>query len=143
MFTLSKREKEENKQLRKRNMRLLSEVLDSMVNVTYKTEWVQAQQYLLDYPAFHEDPDLMSKSINLYSCFQTPEKLQKIISRLKWLSRFLAVLDGLLLTVCFSVRLVAWAVTAWSVGDINRISMQAHSIQTISLGWHGQVHSFA
>lgn len=55
----AKREKEEAKQLRKRNMRVLSDILDSMTQITYKTTWQEAQQLLLDNPIFAEDADLL------------------------------------------------------------------------------------
>uniref|UniRef100_A0A2P2HY82 Pre-mRNA-processing factor 40 homolog B-like n=1 Tax=Hirondellea gigas TaxID=1518452 RepID=A0A2P2HY82_9CRUS len=60
VFTLSKREKEDNKALRKRNMKVLSEILDSMMNVSFKTTWCEAQQMLIDNKAFSADNDLLS-----------------------------------------------------------------------------------
>ncbi|KAK7473354.1 hypothetical protein BaRGS_00035402 [Batillaria attramentaria] len=55
---LAKREKEEAKMLRKRNIKVFSEILDSMPNLQYCTTWSEAQQMLLDNPRFTEDPDL-------------------------------------------------------------------------------------
>lgn len=55
---LAKREKEEAKALRKRNIKIFSEILDSMPNLQYSTTWSEAQQMLLDNPRFTEDPDL-------------------------------------------------------------------------------------
>lgn len=55
---IAKREKEEAKILRKRNIKVFSEILDSMPNLTYTTTWSEAQQMLLDNPRFTEDPDL-------------------------------------------------------------------------------------
>lgn len=60
VFNLAKREKEENKAMRKRNMKVLSEILDSMTNITFKTTWSEAQQMLIDNPTFAEDTDLLS-----------------------------------------------------------------------------------
>ncbi|XP_052247261.1 pre-mRNA-processing factor 40 homolog A-like isoform X2 [Dreissena polymorpha] len=57
---LEKREKEEAKTLRKRNIKVFSEILDSMPNLTYGTTWSEAQQMLLDNPRFTEDPDLQN-----------------------------------------------------------------------------------
>ncbi|XP_023216919.1 pre-mRNA-processing factor 40 homolog A-like [Centruroides sculpturatus] len=60
IFYLAKKEKEEAKALRKRNMRVLSDVLDSMTSITYQTTWQEAQQLLLDNPTFAEDTDLLN-----------------------------------------------------------------------------------
>ncbi|XP_066990586.1 pre-mRNA-processing factor 40 homolog A-like isoform X1 [Macrobrachium rosenbergii] len=60
IFSLAKREKEENKAMRKRNMKVLSEILDSMTNITFKTTWSDAQQMLIDNPTFAGDTDLLS-----------------------------------------------------------------------------------
>ncbi|KAG1682607.1 Pre-mRNA-processing factor 40 A [Nymphon striatum] len=60
LFFLSKKEKEELKALRKRNMKSLSEILDSMTSVTYKTTWHQTQQLLLENPVFSENTELLS-----------------------------------------------------------------------------------
>ena len=60
VFSLTKREKEENKAMRKRNMKVLSEILDSMTNITFKTTWSEAQQMLIDNPVFAEDTELLS-----------------------------------------------------------------------------------
>lgn len=61
VFHLSKREKEDEKALRKRNMKNLTRVLDSMTDVTYRTVWTEAQQLLLDNPTFSEDTDLLGE----------------------------------------------------------------------------------
>lgn len=34
--------------------------MDNMANVTYRTTWSEAQQYLLDNPTFAEDEELQS-----------------------------------------------------------------------------------
>ncbi|XP_054714571.1 pre-mRNA-processing factor 40 homolog B-like isoform X2 [Uloborus diversus] len=60
VFFVAKREKEEAKALRKRNMKVLSNVLDSMTSVTYRTTWQEAQQLLLDNPQFSEDAELLN-----------------------------------------------------------------------------------
>lgn len=59
IFNLAKREKEEAKQLKKRNTKRLAQVLDAMTDVTYKTTWQEAQALLLQQPAFAEDADLL------------------------------------------------------------------------------------
>lgn len=59
IFNLAKREKEEAKQLKKRNTKRLAQVLDTMTDVTYRTTWQEAQALLLQYPAFAEDADLL------------------------------------------------------------------------------------
>ncbi|XP_020294211.1 pre-mRNA-processing factor 40 homolog A isoform X1 [Pseudomyrmex gracilis] len=59
IFNLAKREKEEAKQLKKRNTKRLAQVLDTMTEVTYKTTWQEAQALLLQHPAFAEDADLL------------------------------------------------------------------------------------
>uniref|UniRef100_H3BIN8 Pre-mRNA-processing factor 40 homolog A n=1 Tax=Latimeria chalumnae TaxID=7897 RepID=H3BIN8_LATCH len=60
LFFLAKKEKEQAKQLRKRNIQALKNILDSMANVTYQTTWSEAQQYLMDNPTFAEDEDLQN-----------------------------------------------------------------------------------
>lgn len=59
VFNLAKREKEEAKQLKKRNTKRLAQVFDIMTDVTYKTTWQEAQALLLHQPAFAEDADLL------------------------------------------------------------------------------------
>ncbi|XP_043930839.1 pre-mRNA-processing factor 40 homolog A isoform X2 [Protopterus annectens] len=59
-FFLSKREKEQAKQLRKRNWDALKNILDNMANVIYCTTWSEAQQYLMDNPTFAEDEELQN-----------------------------------------------------------------------------------
>uniref|UniRef100_A0ACB8G106 PRP40 pre-mRNA processing factor 40 n=1 Tax=Sphaerodactylus townsendi TaxID=933632 RepID=A0ACB8G106_9SAUR len=60
LFYLSKKEKEQAKQLRKRNWEALKNILDNMANVTYSTTWSEAQQYLMDNPTFAEDEELQN-----------------------------------------------------------------------------------
>ncbi|KAG7275716.1 LOW QUALITY PROTEIN: hypothetical protein CRUP_011343 [Coryphaenoides rupestris] len=45
---------------RKRNWEALKNILDNMANVTYRTTWSEAQQYLLDNPTFAEDEELQN-----------------------------------------------------------------------------------
>ncbi|KOX67770.1 Pre-mRNA-processing factor 40 like protein A [Melipona quadrifasciata] len=59
VFNLAKREKEEAKQLKKRNTKRLAQVLDTMTDVTYRTTWQEAQALLLQHAAFAEDADLL------------------------------------------------------------------------------------
>nr|XP_025044474.1 pre-mRNA-processing factor 40 homolog B [Pelodiscus sinensis] len=60
LFFLAKKEKEHTKQLRKRNIQALKNILDSMSNVSFQTTWSEAQQYLMDNPTFAEDEDLQN-----------------------------------------------------------------------------------
>uniref|UniRef100_A0A670YIN3 Pre-mRNA-processing factor 40 homolog A n=1 Tax=Pseudonaja textilis TaxID=8673 RepID=A0A670YIN3_PSETE len=60
LFFLAKKEKEQAKQLRKRNWEALKNILDNMANVTYSTTWSEAQQYLMDNPTFAEDEELQN-----------------------------------------------------------------------------------
>lgn len=59
MQTLAKREKEKRKNLRKHNTKRLTEILDRMPGIKYNTTWEQAQQMLLDNPAFADDDQLL------------------------------------------------------------------------------------
>lgn len=59
VFNLAKREKEEGKARKKRNMRELASILDSMVGIEYRTTWQEAQQMLLDNPNFVDDASLL------------------------------------------------------------------------------------
>lgn len=59
IFNLAKREKEESRILKKRNMRVLGEVMESMANITYQTTWAEAQVMLLDNTAFKNDVNLL------------------------------------------------------------------------------------
>merc|ERR1719330_1271039 len=61
LFTIwQKKEKEEIKALRKKNQGRLSNILDQMTRIDYKTSWEQAQQMLLDNPAFADDDELLA-----------------------------------------------------------------------------------
>ncbi|CAH1991886.1 unnamed protein product [Acanthoscelides obtectus] len=60
MFTLSKREKEEAKVLKKRNMKKLAEVLECMTKINYDTTWSEAQVLLLENNAFKNDVNLLA-----------------------------------------------------------------------------------
>merc|ERR1712179_92261 len=60
IHNLSKREKEEAKVLRKRNQTRLADILDQMTRVDHRTTWEQAQQMLLDNPAFADDDELLA-----------------------------------------------------------------------------------
>lgn len=65
-FTPSASSQEQAKQLRKRNWEALKNILDNMANVTYRTTWSEAQQYLLDNPTFAEDEELQSMKAHLH-----------------------------------------------------------------------------
>merc|ERR1712051_1128953 len=60
MVNLATKEKERAKALRKRNTNRLTDILDRMTNIKYNTTWEQAQQMLLDNPAFADDDDLLA-----------------------------------------------------------------------------------
>lgn len=60
LFFLAKKEKEESKILRKRNMQVLSDILDSMTSIMHSTTWQEAQHLLLDNPTFAEDAELLN-----------------------------------------------------------------------------------
>ncbi|XP_023018687.1 pre-mRNA processing factor 40 isoform X2 [Leptinotarsa decemlineata] len=60
MFTLAKREKEEAKSLKKRNMKKLSEVLESMTKINFDTTWSEAQVLLLENNSFKNDVNLLA-----------------------------------------------------------------------------------
>ena len=59
-MNLAKKEKEKAKNLRKRNTNRLTDILDRMTNIKFNTTWEQAQQMLLDNPAFADDDDLLA-----------------------------------------------------------------------------------
>merc|ERR1711874_297007 len=60
VHNLAKREKEDAKTLRKRNQVRLSDILDQMTKIDHRTTWEQAQQMLLDNPAFADDDELLA-----------------------------------------------------------------------------------
>ncbi|RZF34952.1 hypothetical protein LSTR_LSTR010044 [Laodelphax striatellus] len=60
IFNLAKREKEEAKTRKKRNMRELASILDYMQSIEHRTTWQEAQQLLLDNPTFVEDASLLA-----------------------------------------------------------------------------------
>ena len=57
---LTVRERERSKETRKRNMKVLKDILDAMPQITFTTRWSEAQQLLLDNPVFAEDTGLLS-----------------------------------------------------------------------------------
>ncbi|XP_058125911.1 pre-mRNA-processing factor 40 homolog A isoform X1 [Anopheles ziemanni] len=59
IFNLSKREKEEARVMKKRNMRVLGELLEAMTTVSYQTTWSEAQVMLLDNASFKNDVNLL------------------------------------------------------------------------------------
>uniref|UniRef100_A0A1B0C570 Pre-mRNA-processing factor 40 homolog A n=1 Tax=Glossina palpalis gambiensis TaxID=67801 RepID=A0A1B0C570_9MUSC len=59
IFNLSKREKEESRILKKRNMKVLGELLESMTTISYCTTWAEAQVMLLENSAFKNDVNLL------------------------------------------------------------------------------------
>ncbi|XP_053564011.1 pre-mRNA-processing factor 40 homolog B isoform X1 [Bombina bombina] len=91
LFFLAKKEKEEAKQLRKRNVQALKHILDNMRNVSCQTTWSEAQQYLMDNPMFAEDEELqnMDKEDALICfeehirCLEKDEAVEKEKSRVR------------------------------------------------------------
>ncbi|XP_074126560.1 pre-mRNA-processing factor 40 homolog B isoform X8 [Sminthopsis crassicaudata] len=63
LFFLAKKEKEQAKQLRRRNIQALKSILDGMSSVSYQTTWSQAQQHLMDNPSFAQDHQLQTCSL--------------------------------------------------------------------------------
>lgn len=59
IFALSKREKEEARVLKKRNMKVLRELLESMTSIQFDTTWAEAQVLLLENSQFKNDVDLL------------------------------------------------------------------------------------
>lgn len=60
VFLLEKREKEDAKNLRKRNIKVLKDILESMSKVTYRTRWSEAQKLLFKDPYFTQDMELQN-----------------------------------------------------------------------------------
>jgi pre-mRNA-processing factor 40 len=60
VFVLEKKEKEDARKLRKRNNKVLKDILESMTKVTYKTRWSDAQKLLFKDPYFMQDMDLQN-----------------------------------------------------------------------------------
>merc|ERR1739844_144881 len=60
VHNLAKKEKEGTKALRKKNQERLADILDQMTKIDYRTTWEQAQQMLLDNPAFADDDELLA-----------------------------------------------------------------------------------
>ena len=54
LFFLQKKEKEDARVLRKKNIKTLKDILDSMPGVSHKTTWSEAQKLLVDNPQFAE-----------------------------------------------------------------------------------------
>ena len=54
LFFLSKKEKEDARVLRKKNIKTLKDILDSMPGVSFKSTWSEAQKMLVDNPQFAE-----------------------------------------------------------------------------------------
>ncbi|KAM3964185.1 pre-mRNA processing factor 40 [Aphomia sociella] len=59
IFTITKREKEEAKALKKRNMKMLAQVLENMTEITYSSTWSEAQVLLLENSSFKNDVSLL------------------------------------------------------------------------------------
>ncbi|XP_040567310.1 LOW QUALITY PROTEIN: pre-mRNA-processing factor 40 homolog A [Lepeophtheirus salmonis] len=57
---MQKKEKDEEKRLRRKNTNRLTDILNRMTGIRYDTTWAQAQKMLLDNPAFADDDELLS-----------------------------------------------------------------------------------
>lgn len=60
VFYLEKKEKEDARMLKKKNIKRLKEVFSAMRKVTYQTRWTEAQEYLLDCNEFTENIELQN-----------------------------------------------------------------------------------
>ena len=68
IVVLAKREKEEAKVTKKKNMQKLADLLEGMTSITYQTTWQEAQQMLLDNSTFFQDRELLGKyQLNLFA----------------------------------------------------------------------------
>ncbi|VVC89920.1 unnamed protein product, partial [Leptidea sinapis] len=110
IFSIAKREKEEAKALKKRNMKMLAQVLENMSEITYSSTWSEAQVLLLENSAFKNDVSLLGMDKedalivfeqhirNLEAEYaQEKEQVKKRNKRQQRKNRdnFLALLDGL------------------------------------------------
>ena len=59
-YLLEKKEKEDAKNLKKRNIQVLKNILESMAKVTYKTRWSETQKLLFKDPYFTQDMELQN-----------------------------------------------------------------------------------
>ncbi|CAK9300255.1 unnamed protein product [Gordionus sp. m RMFG-2023] len=71
IYNVTKKEKEENKLLRKRNIKALKNILENMADLDDVTTWAQCQQMLMNHTGFQKDLELqqMDKEDALL-CFQ-------------------------------------------------------------------------
>lgn len=60
LFFLEKKEKEDAKNLRKRNIKVLKDILESMARLSYKTRWSEAQKLLFKDQYFTQDMELQN-----------------------------------------------------------------------------------
>ena len=60
LFFLEKKEKDDAKNLRKRNIKVLKDILESMSKVSYKTRWSEAQKLLFKDQYFTQDMELQN-----------------------------------------------------------------------------------
>ncbi|VDP55276.1 unnamed protein product, partial [Soboliphyme baturini] len=62
IFFLEKKEKEEARVMRKRNIKSFADILDGVPQIIYSTTWEEARMILSENPAFRSDKDLQSKA---------------------------------------------------------------------------------
>lgn len=60
LFELAKKEKEQSKQLRNRNIKALKKILENIPKITYKTHWNEAQKLLFKDTNFAQDIELQN-----------------------------------------------------------------------------------
>ena len=67
VVTLAKQEKENTRNMRKNNMRKLTQVLHDLEGLSHKTLWKEAQELLYDCDDFSNDKELqnMDKEVNI------------------------------------------------------------------------------
>ena len=61
VFYLAKKEKDDAKELRRRNMKQLRRILLGLDKLTYRSTWNECQGMLMDNPIFADDDELQSK----------------------------------------------------------------------------------
>uniref|UniRef100_A0A915PIK2 FF domain-containing protein n=1 Tax=Setaria digitata TaxID=48799 RepID=A0A915PIK2_9BILA len=60
---IDKREKENAKAVRRRNVQALADILEGMEEITYRTTWAQAQRLLIENPSFANDSTLQNQEM--------------------------------------------------------------------------------
>lgn len=74
VVTLAKQEKENTRNMRKNNMRKLTQVLHDLEGLSHKTMWKEAQELLYDCDEFSNDKELQNMDKEVSHSFLTCEK---------------------------------------------------------------------